>query len=109
MQTNLVKSAIAVFALLISMATASASARAQKDGTPNVDTPKMRAAIVDDDVKEILMAMHHDRNGTVSQQEFLALMKAEFNKLDPDQSGRVNARELPASQSHVVASARDAK
>jgi Ca2+-binding EF-hand superfamily protein len=109
MQTKLVIIATGVFILLVAVATASPAAVAQKDGTPNVDTPKIQAALVDEHVMEILIVMNHDRNGTVSQEEFIAFMRAEFNKLERDQSGQVNAKELAASKPSVVPSARYGK
>jgi parvulin-like peptidyl-prolyl isomerase len=109
MQTKLVILATGVFTLLIAVAAASPAAVAQKDGAPKVDTPKIQGALVDDQVREILIVMNHDRNGTISQEEFIALMKAEFNKLGQDQSGQVNARELAASKPSVVPSARYGK
>ena len=74
MQTKLLAIAIAAFTLSLAVETASPKAVAQKDGAPRVDTPQSQTAILDDHVKEILIAMQHDRNGTVSQQEFIALM-----------------------------------
>jgi D-alanyl-D-alanine carboxypeptidase len=109
MQTKLVMIATGVFTLLIAVTTASPAAVAQKAGTPNVDTPKVQAALVDDQVREILIVMNHDRNGTISQEEFIALMTAEFDKLGRDQSGQVNAKELAASKPSVVPSARYGK
>jgi hypothetical protein len=109
MQTKLVSIATSSFALMIAIAIAGPAAMAQKDGTPNVDTPRNQTAILDSHVKEILIYMKHDGKGTVSQEQFMELMKAEFNKLDRDQSGLVDARQLPNSNSHVVPSARYGK
>jgi hypothetical protein len=109
MQTKLAGTTIGALALLMASAAASPAALAQKDGTPNVDTPRIQAAILDDHVKEILIAMNHDRDGIVSQQEFLALMRAEFNKLDRDQAGQVNAKQLANAKPHVIPAARYGK
>jgi hypothetical protein len=109
MQTRLVIAATGVFALLIAIATFSPAAVAQKDSTPRVDTPQIQNAIVGDHVKEILIVMNHNRNGTVSQEEFITLMRAEFDKLDGNQSGQVNAKKLASSKPYVVPAARYGK
>ena len=42
--------------------------------------------------------MDQDKNGKVSEQEFMKFMKAEFKRLDKDKSGELDVKELSQSQ-----------
>jgi hypothetical protein len=67
-----------------------------------VRTPDNRktntVALADEEVKQLLLLMDTDKNGKISKKEFLAFMEAEFNRLDKDKSGELDAKELTQSQ-----------
>ena len=64
-------------------------------GTP---PPRDKIALGEDDVKALLGLMDQDKNGKVSQKEFMKFMKAEFDRLDKDHSGELDVKELTSSQ-----------
>jgi hypothetical protein len=49
-------------------------------------------------VKHLLLLMDQDQNGKVSKQEFMHFMQAEFDRLDKDQSGQLDVKELTHSK-----------
>lgn len=77
-------------------------------GTPfamqkaSVPKPQDRVALGEAEVKQLLLLMDTDKNGKISKQEYMAFMEAEFNRLDKDKSGELDAKEL--SQSRLTAS-----
>jgi EF-hand domain pair len=60
--------------------------------------PRDKIALGEDDVKALLGLMDQDKNGKVSQKEFMKFMKAEFERLDKDHSGELDVKELTAAQ-----------
>jgi hypothetical protein len=52
-------------------------------------------------VKQLLLIMESN-DGTISKQEYLKFMEAEFDRLDKSNQGRLNARQL--NQSTITAS-----
>jgi len=63
--------------------------------------PKDRVALGESEVKQLILLMDADKNGKVSRQEFMAFMQAEFDRLDKDKSGELDAKELAQSQLQV--------
>jgi hypothetical protein len=63
------------------------------------DTKKQNTvALGEDEVKQLLTLMDTDKNGKISKQEFMKFMEAEFDRLDKDKSGELDAKELTQSQ-----------
>jgi EF hand len=60
--------------------------------------PRDKIALGEDDVKQLVLIMDQDKNGKVSEQEFMRFMKAEFKRLDKDKSGELDVKELKESQ-----------
>ncbi len=69
---------------------------AQKNATPDRKTNTV--ALGEDEVKQLLTLMDADKNGKISKQEFMKFMEAEFDRLDKDKSGELDAKELTQSQ-----------
>jgi Ca2+-binding EF-hand superfamily protein len=65
---------------------------AQKQPTPP-KTPG-KAALADENAKEILLLMDTDKNGKISRDEWMKFMAAEFDRLDTDKSGELDPKEL---------------
>ena len=50
--------------------------------------------------------MDTDKNGKISKQEYMNFMSAEFDRLDKDKSGELDAKELAQSQLRPAAGLR---
>ncbi len=70
------------------------TALARSQGTHGPD----KFALGEEEVKQLVLLMDQDRNGKVSEQEFMNFMRAEFKRLDKDNSGELDVRELRRSQ-----------
>jgi Ca2+-binding EF-hand superfamily protein len=57
------------------------------------------AASADKEVRTLIQMMDKDKNGTVSKEEFMQFMSAEFDRLDVDKSGTLEHRELLRTRS----------
>jgi hypothetical protein len=88
--------------LLIALAGASGAlvtnAVAQKPATSKEED---KFALVNNNVKELLLLMDTDKNGKISKQEWMAFMEAEFNQLDKEGKGELDPKQL--SQSRLFA------
>jgi Ca2+-binding EF-hand superfamily protein len=73
---------------------AAASAVAQKAAADSQD----KLATADGNVKDLLLLMDADQNGKISKREWMSFMEAEFNKLDTDGNGELDAKELAQSR-----------
>ena len=60
--------------------------------------PQDKIALGEDDVKQLVFLMDQDKDGIVSEQEFMRFMKAEFKRLDKDKSGELDVKELKDSR-----------
>jgi Ca2+-binding EF-hand superfamily protein len=70
----------------------------QKASTPKAQDKK---AIGEGEVKQLLLLMDTDKNGKISKKEYISFMEAEFERLDKDQSGELDPKELTQSQIRV--------
>lgn len=61
-----------------------------------------KLALGQDDVKQLLLLMDTDRNGKISKQEHMKFMEAEFERLDKDKNGELDAKELTQSSLRVT-------
>ena len=90
------KIALAAVALLVAGAIIDAPA-AQKAGPT---TPKgTTLAAGEPEIRRLLLLMDKDKNGKISKQEFMSFMEAEFDRLDVNHDGELDAKEL--SQTHL--------
>ena len=65
-----------------------------------------KLALGEGQVKQLLLLMDTDQNGKISKQEWMNFMEAEFDQLDKDKLGQLDAKELSQSKlqvSHPVA------
>ena len=70
------------------------TALAQRD---NVPVNQDRVALGVDEVKQIVELMDTDKSGKISKAEFMAFFSAEFDRLDKDKSGELDAKEIAKS------------
>lgn len=73
-----------------------ATAFAQKAATPK---PPDKPALAEEHARELLLLM--DKNGKISKQEWMRFMEAEFDRLDKDKTGQIDAKELEKSNLRV--------
>jgi hypothetical protein len=84
-------------ATLLAAGTGIGTALAREATSPARD----KIALGEDEVKQLVLLMDQDKNGKVSQQEFMTFMQAEFKRLDKDRSGELDVKELTESQFRV--------
>jgi hypothetical protein len=75
------------------------SATAQKMPLPRQQD---NLAMGEDHVRQLLLLMPADKKGMVSHQEYMKFMETEFNRLDKERKGELDARKL--AQSNLSAS-----
>jgi hypothetical protein len=64
----------------------------------------------EDHVKALLrLVSDKEKTDKVSEQEFLRFMTAEFERLDKNKTGELNAKDLAQSQSYVIPSEKTGK
>jgi EF hand len=90
---------IVIIAVLIVTGTMLGNAAAQKASVPK---PQNKLAMGENEVKQLLLLMNADTNGMISKEEFMKFMEAEFDRLDRNKKGELNAKEL--TQSNLTAS-----
>jgi EF hand domain-containing protein len=96
-RTNIVRVIVAIAMLVVTWATLG-TAVAQKAATPK---PQDKLALGENEVKQLLLLMDTDENGKVSKQEWMKFMGAEFDRLDKDKKGQLDAKELTQSKLRV--------
>lgn len=71
---------------------------AQKTAVPKTQD---KLALGEPEVKQLLLLMDSDKNGKISKQEWMRFMEAEFDRLDKDKSGSLDAKDLAQSKLRV--------
>jgi hypothetical protein len=66
----------------------------QKTTRPSAD----KLALGEEEVRQLVVLLDADRNGTVSKKEFMDFMEAEFDRLDADKNGELDVKELKRSR-----------
>jgi hypothetical protein len=80
--------------VVVAALTVFGTAAAQKASAPKAQD---RLAIGEQNVRQLLLLMDTDKDGMVSQAEYMHFMEAEFHHLDKANNGTLNARELNQS------------
>jgi hypothetical protein len=60
----------------------------------SVPKPQNTLALGEDAVKDLLLLMETDKNGKISKQAWMRFMGEEFDRLDKEKKGELNAQEL---------------
>ena len=63
-------------------------------GKASVPRPQNTLALGEDAVKDLLLLMETDKNGKISKQAWMRFMGEEFDRLDKDKQGELDAQEL---------------
>jgi hypothetical protein len=87
-------SIVAVTSVLVATMCLLGTASAQKSSVPK---PQNRLALAEDQIKHLLSFMEADKNGKVSKEQYMNFMEAEFKRLDKDNKGELDVRELTKS------------
>jgi hypothetical protein len=74
------------------------NAVAQRQGVPK---PQDKLALGEPEVKQLLLLMDTDKSGRISKEEWMKFMEAEFDRLDKDKKGQLDAKELEQSKLRV--------
>jgi Ca2+-binding EF-hand superfamily protein len=67
---------------------------------PQRKTPD-KGALAEDEVTQLLLLMDADKDGTISKQEWMNFMSAEFDRLDKNKNGFLDVREIAQSKVRV--------
>jgi hypothetical protein len=70
-------------------------------GKANVPKPQNTLALGEDAVRHLLLLMQPDQNGKISKEEWMKFMAQEFDRLDKDGNGELDAQELRRSSGLV--------
>ena len=89
---------IVALSVLVVIGAVLGMALAQKQAVPK---PQDKLAIGEPEVKQLLLLMDTDKNGKISKAEWMKFMEAEFDRLDKDKKGQLDARELEQSRLRV--------
>ncbi|MFZ0938069.1 MAG: hypothetical protein WAN63_01490 [Candidatus Sulfotelmatobacter sp.] len=74
------------------------NAVAQKQAVPK---PQDKLALGEPEVKPLLLLMDTDKNGKISKEQWMKFMEVEFDRLDKDKKGQLDAKELAPSELRV--------
>jgi hypothetical protein len=96
-RTNVVL-VMVVSAMLVTTWALLGTAVAQKAAVPK---PQDKLAIGEDEVKQLLLLMDTNKTGKITKQEWMKFMEAEFDRLDKNKSGELDAKELAQSRLRV--------
>jgi len=86
---------ILVLAVLVATGATLGTAVAQRASVPK---PQDKLALGEPEVKQLLLLMDTDKNGKITKREWMKFMEAEFDRLDKDKSGDLDAKDLTQSQ-----------
>jgi hypothetical protein len=89
---------VVVIAVLIATGAMLGTAVAQKASAPK---PQDSVALGEDEVKKLLLLMDTDKNGKVSKETFMKFMEEEFERLDKNKTGELDAKELNQPSPHA--------
>src|SRR5258708_22509993 len=96
-RTNVVLVMVVIAALVTTWALLG-TAVAQKAAVPKSQD---KLAIGEDEVKQLLLLMDTDKTGKITKQEWMKFMEAEFDRLDKNKTGELDANELAQSRLRV--------
>ena len=68
---------------------------AQKDSVPK---PQDKLALGEDEAEQLLFLIDTNKNGKITKQEWMKFMEEEFDRLDKNKSGEIDAKELARSR-----------
>jgi hypothetical protein len=91
-------SMITVIAVFIATWAMLGTVVAQKASVPK---PQDKLALGEEQAEQLLLLIDTDKSGKISKQEWMKFMEAEFDRLDKDKKGQLDAKELEQSKLRV--------
>ena len=88
------KALLVVTSVLVATAGLLGTAAAQKASVPKAQD---KLALGEDEVRQLLVLMDTDNNGKVSKEQYMKFMEAEFARLDRNNTGKLDVKELTKS------------
>lgn len=61
-----------------------------------------KVALGEEEVRRLLLLMDTDKDGKVSRQEFMTYMEAEFKRLDKNNDGKLDVKELTKTRLRIA-------
>ncbi len=96
-RTHIVRVIVAIAVLVVTWVLLG-NAAAQRQAVPK---PQDKLALGEPEVKQLLLFMDTDKSGKISKEEWMKFMEAEFDRLDKDKKGQLDAKELEQSKLRV--------
>jgi hypothetical protein len=96
-RTNIVRAIVAIAALVATWAMLG-TVLAQRQAVPK---PQDKLALGEPEAKQLLLLIDTDKSGKISKEEWMKFMEAEFDRLDKDKKGQLDAKELERSKLRV--------
>jgi Ca2+-binding EF-hand superfamily protein len=96
-RTNIARVIVAI-AMLVATWDILGTAVAQRAAVPKSQD---KLALGEPEVTQLLLLMDTDKSGKISKQEWMRFMEAEFDRLDKDKKGQLDAKELEQSKLRV--------
>jgi hypothetical protein len=96
-RTNIARAIVAIAALVATWAMLG-TAVAQRQAVPK---PQDKLALGEPEVKQLLLLIDSDKSGKISKEEWMKFMESEFDRLDKDKKGQLDAKELEQSKLRV--------
>ena len=85
---------VVVTSVLVATAGLLGTAAAQKASVPKAQD---KLVLGEDEVRQLLVLMDTDKNGKVSKEQYMKFMEAEFARLDRNNTGKLDVKELTKS------------
>jgi hypothetical protein len=84
--------------MLLALGAVQNTAVPQKSAVPK---PQDNLALAEGDVRRLMLLIATNEKGKITKQEWMKFMEAEFDRLDKDKSGELDAKELAQSRLQV--------
>jgi EF hand len=84
--------------MLLALGAEQNTAVPQKSAVPK---PQDNLALGEGEVRRLMLLIDPNENGKITKQEWMKFMEAEFDRLDKDKSGELDAKELAQSRLQV--------
>jgi EF hand domain-containing protein len=93
-----VASITAALGMVLALGAVQNTAVPQKSAVPK---PQDNLALAEGDVRRLMLLIAPNEKGKLTKQEWMKFMEAEFDRLDKDKSGELDAKELAQSRLQV--------
>jgi len=92
--------------VLLALGAVQNTAVPQKSAVPK---PQDKLVLGEDEVRRLMLLIDPNERGKITKQAWMKFMEAEFDRLDKDKSGELDAKELAQSRLRVSSFARAGK